>query len=262
MLRGEPIHLTDIWDPARVLDGGGATYYMTSLLDHPVLHPAHLAHMKYAGLGGAPVPAAVTERLTAHGITVYRSYGSTEHPSITGSHHSAPERKRLYTDGVPLTGVEVRLRDDGEILSRGPDLCLGYTDPELTARAFDDEAGTTRGHRRLDADGYLTITDRKSDMIIRGGENISATSPARLRARLHAPSSPPRSSLTLRTRQSRRHGAPPARSAARLWRAPSTGRAGQAEVAGGDPRGSRLPRTASGKVQKYVVRQDIAARQN
>jgi acyl-CoA synthetase len=116
VLRGEPVNLADVWDPARVLAlmadeglcvGGGATYYMTSLLDHPDFTPAHLAAMKYAGLGGAPVPAAVpaavTERLTAHGITVYRSYGSTEHPSVTGSHHTDPERKRLYTDGAPLT---------------------------------------------------------------------------------------------------------------------------------------------------------------
>lgn len=106
---------------------------------------------------------------------MYRSYGSTEHPSITGSHHTAPEAKRLFTDGAALPGVELRLGEDGEILSRGPDLCLGYTDPELTAAAFDDDGWYHTGDIGvLDADGYLTITDRKSDMIIRGGENISA----------------------------------------------------------------------------------------
>ena len=57
----------------------------------------------------------------------FRSYGSTEHPSITGSRWDAPKSKRLYTDGCPLSGVEVRLAQDGQILSRGPDLCLGYT---------------------------------------------------------------------------------------------------------------------------------------
>ncbi len=109
------------------------------------------------------------------GITVFRSYGSTEHPSITWSRHTAPEAKRLYTDGDALPGVEIRLAEDGEILSRGPDLCLGYTDDELTARAFDDEGWYRTGDVGvLDDDGYLTITDRKSDMIIRGGENISA----------------------------------------------------------------------------------------
>jgi acyl-CoA synthetase len=184
VLDGTPVHLIDVWDPARVLGlmsrdgltvGGGAPYFVTSLLDHPDFTPAHLARMKYAGLGGAPVPAAVTARLDGLGITVWRSYGSTEHPSITGCPPQAPAAKRLYTDGDALPGVEIRLAGDGEILSRGPDLCLGYTDPELTARAFDTGGWYHTGDLGvLDADGYLTITGRKSDLIIRGGENVSA----------------------------------------------------------------------------------------
>ena len=93
--------------------------------------------MPFAGLGGSPVPVAVTERATRLGIKVFRSYGSTEHPSITGCLLDEPEDKRLTTDGRALPGVEIRLDDDGEILSRGPDCCLGYTDPELTATVFD-----------------------------------------------------------------------------------------------------------------------------
>ena len=184
VLDGSPVHLADVWDPAQVLAlmrsagltvGGGAPYYMTSLLDHPDFTPEDVAYLKYAGLGGASVPAAVTTRLAGLGITVFRAYGSTEHPSITGSHYTAPECKRLYTDGATLPGVEIRLAADGEIFSRGPDLCLGYTDPALTARAFDDEGWYRTGDVGvLDEDGYLTITDRKSDIIIRGGENISA----------------------------------------------------------------------------------------
>ena len=108
-------------------------------------------------------------------MTVFRSYGSTEHPSITGSAHTAPRDKRLFTDGNPLPGVEVRLADDGEILSRGPDLCLGYTDDALTAKAFDGDGWYHTGDVGVfDEDGYLSITDRKADIIIRGGENISA----------------------------------------------------------------------------------------
>jgi acyl-CoA synthetase (AMP-forming)/AMP-acid ligase II len=155
--------------------GGGAPYYLTSLLDHPDFTPAHLAYLRYAGLGGAPVPVALTTRLAGLGITVFRSYGSTEHPSITGSRWDAPAAKRLYTDGDALPGVEIRLDGDGEIWSRGPDLCLGYTDPELTRRAFDADGWYRTGDVGvLDGDGYLTITDRKADVIIRGGENISA----------------------------------------------------------------------------------------
>ena len=89
------------------------------------------------------MPAAVTRRLADLGMFVFRSYGSTEHPSITGSRRSAPEDKRLYTDGNVRPGVEIRLGEDGEILSRGPDLCLGYTDDELTAGPSTTRAGTT-----------------------------------------------------------------------------------------------------------------------
>ena len=71
--------------------------------------------------------------------------------------------------------MELRLDEEGEIISRGPDCCVGYTDPELTARAFDEDGWYRTGDVGvLDDDGYLTITDRLSDVIIRGGENISA----------------------------------------------------------------------------------------
>jgi acyl-CoA synthetase len=135
VLHGLPVNIADGWDPARALAlmasdglavGGGPAYFMTSLLDHPDFTPGHLRYLRYAGLGGSPVPAAVTTRLASLGITVWRSYGSTEHPSITGSRHTAPERKRLYTDGNAMPGVEIRLADDGEIFSRGR-ICASAT---------------------------------------------------------------------------------------------------------------------------------------
>lgn len=124
---------------------------------------------------GHRCPRRSRSRLDDLGITVFRSYGSTEHPSITGSRVTAASDKRLFTDGDVLPGVEIRLAEDGEILSRGPELCLGYTDDALTAAAFDADGWYHTGDiGELDADGYLTITDRKADIIIRGGENISA----------------------------------------------------------------------------------------
>lgn len=184
VLTGKPVNLIDNWNPGEVLTlmerdgltlGGGPPYFVTSLLDHPDCTPAHRARIKCLGLGGSTVPAAVTRRLSDLGIIVFRSYGSTEHPSITGSSLDAPADKRLLTDGDPMPGVEIRLAPDGEICSRGPDLCLGYTDDALTAAAFDDDGWYHTGDIGvLDADGYLTITDRKADLIIRGGENISA----------------------------------------------------------------------------------------
>ena len=184
LLRDRPVNLVDVWDPGEVLRlmlaeglgmGGGATYFLTSLLDHPDFTDEHLALMPFAGLGGSTVPSAVTERAARLGIAVFRSYGSTEHPSITGASIDEPEPKRLHTDGHALPGVEMRLDEHGEISSRGPDCFAGYTDPALTASVFDDEGWYRTGDVGvLDDDGYLTITDRVSDIIIRGGENISA----------------------------------------------------------------------------------------
>ena len=196
LLRERSVHLLDVWDPGEVLRlmdeeglgvGGGATYFLTSLLDHPDFSPRHLAMMPFAGLGGSSVPVAVTERATRLGITVFRSYGSTEHPSITGCVLDDPEEKRLTTDGHLLPGVELRLDEDGEIVSRGPDCCVGYTDATLTATAFDGDGWYRTGDIGvLDGDGYLTITDRISDVIIRGGENISAQEIEELMATMEA----------------------------------------------------------------------------
>jgi acyl-CoA synthetase (AMP-forming)/AMP-acid ligase II len=276
VLEGAPVHLADVWDPTRVLAlmadagltvGGGAPYYITSLLDHPDFGPGHLSRMKYVGLGGTPVPAALTTRLADLGVTVFRSYGSTEHPSITGSRYTAPAAKRLFTDGNPLPGVEVRLVADGEILSRGPDLCLGYTDPALTARAFDAEGWYRTGDIGvLDEDGYLTITDRKADVIIRGGENISALEveetllamPGIAEAAVVAAADPrlgERAAAVVRLRPGHRL---PTMDELRAH----FGRAGLArpkwpeELHAVDD----FPRTPSGKVQKYLVRRNIAGR--
>jgi acyl-CoA synthetase (AMP-forming)/AMP-acid ligase II len=192
--RHDPIHLTDRWDPGRALEimveagiglGGGATIFLTSLLDHPSFGPRHIELIQSVGLGGSPVPAAVAERAEALGIKVTRAYGSTEHPSITGATPAEPQAKRNRTDGHVLEGVEIRIVDEegrdlragqaGEIWSRGPDLFAGYTDPALTARVVTGDGWYHTGDVGvLDEDGYLTITDRLSDVIIRGGLNLSA----------------------------------------------------------------------------------------
>jgi acyl-CoA synthetase (AMP-forming)/AMP-acid ligase II len=274
VLLGWPIHLLDTWDPARVLSlmaddglsvGGGTPYYVTSLLDHPSFTPAHLANMQYAGFGGAPVPPAVAERISAYGITVHRSYGSTEHPSITGSALTDPAAKRLYTDGKAKEGVEVRLADDGEVLSRGADLCLGYTDAALTAAMFDDEGWYHTGDLAvIDDDGYLTITGRKSDMIIRGGENISALEIEDLV--LSMPGVAEVAVVAAPDARLGEHAAAVLRMLpgavlptmeqlrAHLEAAGLTRQKWPEEIHGRDD----FPRTASGKVQKYLLRQEIA----
>jgi acyl-CoA synthetase (AMP-forming)/AMP-acid ligase II len=276
VLDGKPVNLADTWDPARMLalmasEGltvqGGAPYYLTSLLDHPDFTPQHLARIKYAGFGGAPVPAALTTRLGALGVTVFRSYGSTEHPSITGSHYTAPERKRLFTDGNARPGVEIRLDADGEILSRGPDLCLGYTDPALTAAAFDDDGWYRTGDIGvIDEDGYLTITDRKADIIIRGGENVGALEveevllgiPGIAEAAVVAAPDPrfgEHAAAVLRLKPGHRL---PAIDEMRdhLARAGLARQKWPEELHAVED----FPRTASGKVQKFILRAEIAKR--
>ena len=104
---------------------------------------------------------------------------------MTAGSIADPLDRRADTDGRLLAGNQIRLVDadgrdvptgrDGEILSRGPELFTGYTDPALNAAAFLPGGWFRTGDvGRTDADGYLTVTDRLKDIIIRGGENISA----------------------------------------------------------------------------------------
>lgn len=278
VLEGAPIDLCDVWDPGKVLDlieheglsiGGGPPYFVTSLMDHPGFTEAHLAKFTTVGLGGSTVPATVTRRLADLGLFVFRAYGSTEHPSITGSGASAPEDKRLFTDGDVRPGVEIRLGPDGEIFSRGPDLCLGYTDDELTAKAFDEDGWYRTGDIGvLDADGYLTITDRTADLIIRGGENISALEveevllamPAVIEAVVVAAPDERLGERVAAVLRIRSGAAMPTLSEVREhFERSGVARQKWPEELHEVPAGSDLPRTASGKVQKYLVRQSVQA---
>ncbi|RAV07137.1 AMP-dependent synthetase [Mycolicibacterium sp. GF69] len=279
VLEGATIDLCDVWDPGKVLKlmetegmsvGGGPPYFVTSLLDHPDCTDAHRSRFTTVGLGGSTVPAAVTRRLADMGFFVFRSYGSTEHPSITGSRPTAPEDKRLYTDGDPRPGVEIKLTEDGEILSRGPDLCLGYTDDEMTERAFDDEGWYHTGDIGvLDDDGYLTITDRKADVIIRGGENISALEveevllgmPSVAEAVVVAAPDErlgERAAAVLRIRAG--CAMPPLDEVRTHFKQAGVAIQKWPEELHEIPEGEDYPRTASGKVQKFVLREQVRAK--
>ena len=140
LVGGRPIYMIDGWDPPTVLDamveeqisaGSGSTYFFTSLLDCPGYGPEHVELMRYIGLGGSPIPNAVAERADELGISLVRSYGCTEHPSVTGSQHTDPKEKRIHTDGCPLEWVEVRTVDE-----EGHDVGVGSAgrDPHPRAR--------------------------------------------------------------------------------------------------------------------------------
>jgi cyclohexanecarboxylate-CoA ligase len=194
LLLGTPTVIMDAWDAAlaatlidrhAVTACGGAPVQLSGLLDQQALGSATLATLRECLTGAAPVPPSLIERAEAAGIVAFRSYGSSEHPTVSAGSIADPLGLRAGTDGRLLAGNEIRLVDadgrdvpdgrDGEILTRGPELFLGYTDPALNAAAFLPGGWFRTGDvGRTDADGYLTVTDRLKDIIIRGGENISA----------------------------------------------------------------------------------------
>jgi acyl-CoA synthetase (AMP-forming)/AMP-acid ligase II len=285
LVGGKAIYMIDGWDPPTVLAamleedisaGSGSTYFFTSLLDCPACTPEHVELMHFIGLGGSPIPDAVAERADELGISLVRAYGSTEHPSITGSEHEAPREKRIHTDGRPMEGVEIRTVDEdgndvgvgepGEILSRGPDRFAGYTDPALTAEAIEEGGWLHTGDIGIiDADGYLTITDRLKDIIIRGGENVSAAEVEQLLA--HMPGVAEVAVVAAPDERLGEHGcaffrmqdgaAAPDLDAVRahLSEAGMARQKWPEELRVVD----ELPRTPSGKIQKFVLRERLRA---
>jgi acyl-CoA synthetase (AMP-forming)/AMP-acid ligase II len=131
------------------------------------------------------VPSTLIERCAARGLNTFRSYGSSEHPTVTTGFPTDAMEKRLTTEGKAMAGSEMRFVNDdgddvaegadGEIVTRGSELFAGYFDSSLNAAAMLPGGWYRTGDiGHLDPDGYLVISDRKKDIIIRGGENISS----------------------------------------------------------------------------------------
>jgi acyl-CoA synthetase (AMP-forming)/AMP-acid ligase II len=190
---GGPAVLMDRWvpDPGvrlmadhRVQRTAGVPVFLNELLDAAKATGADLSALSGYMTGAANVPPSLVERASAAGIGVFRCYGSSEHPTVTASRPDDPLHARAYTDGAVLAGSEVRLLDDddrdvagvgeGEVITRGAELFAGYHDPSLNADAFVDGGWYRTGDIGRFEDGRLVITDRKKDIIIRGGENISS----------------------------------------------------------------------------------------
>ncbi|TPG36635.1 AMP-binding protein [Mycolicibacterium hodleri] len=194
VMTGKPLYVTDSWNPTAVLRamaaeglsaGSGSPLFLTSLLDDPHFTSAHADLMGEVVQGGSPVPQSLVRRATELGISVIKAYGSTEHPSVTATASVDAACHQVATVGQALLGVDLRAVDasgavcgsgvPGEIQTRGPDMFSGYLDATATRDAIDADGWFSTGDvGALDDQGYLTITDRKKDVIIRGGENISA----------------------------------------------------------------------------------------
>jgi acyl-CoA synthetase (AMP-forming)/AMP-acid ligase II len=165
----------------------GATPFLKELVAEVEARQAALSSLRLFMSGGAPVPPELIHRANQvlPGCMTFRVYGSSEAPTITLGIRSQAERELgASTDGRivnhdvrltdPQTGSPVQDDAEGEICSRGPELMLGYTDWRQTQESFDADGYFRTGDlgRYVNGD-YLCVSGRKKDLIIRGGENIS-----------------------------------------------------------------------------------------
>ena len=177
----------ELIDRFQVSSTVAATPFLHELCDAAAASGRTLPSFRRFACGGAAVPADLVRSANgrlAHPCA-FRVYGSSEVPLATqGCLPEDDPELAATTDGKPLdydlqivddAGTAVAAGHDGEILARGPAMFLGYLDPAQTAEAITDDGFFRTGDiGHLTADGALVITGRKKDLIIRGGENISA----------------------------------------------------------------------------------------
>ena len=198
---GMPVVVHESFDPAAVnhaIDHEGVTVIsvVTNMLARMLdqrQDKGYPASLRSVLIGGGPVPPPLLERCAAAGIPVVQTYGLTETASQAVTLAAGDALRKLGSAGKPLPGVELKISpksdeenqpakamkprsraaSTGEILLRGGNVTPGYEGrPEETARAWRDGWFHTGDIGRVDEEGYLYVLDRRSDLIISGGENI------------------------------------------------------------------------------------------
>ncbi len=176
MQRWNPDHALDLIERERVTYMVGPPTFFISMMQSPAFSTERVASLRLISSGGAGVaPAFVEAASQAFGAVVKRTYGSTEAPSVATSAAGDGEASARDYDGRAVANAELHIGAQRELLVRGPEVCVGYLDAQHTQAAFDNDGWFHTGDTaELTVDGWLSITGRLSDVIIRGGENISA----------------------------------------------------------------------------------------
>jgi acyl-CoA synthetase (AMP-forming)/AMP-acid ligase II len=170
------------------LAGAGTAFHQAYLAAQQAAPERIFPALRALPGGGAPKPPALHAECKRRlgGVGIVSGYGLTECPIIAMNTVRDPDAKLAHTEGranppgaeiavVAPDGRTLAAGEEGELRVRGPQLCLGYLDPALDAEAFDAQGRFRTGDLgRVDADGYVVITGRQKDVIIRKGENISA----------------------------------------------------------------------------------------
>lgn len=193
---GASVVLMDRWnaaDAVRLIESfqitlsNGATPFLAELVAQLEASGQQLPSLRLFATGGAPVPSNLVLRASQllPNCRIFRAYGCSEAPTISlGLAQNDPPELGMNTDGLIYnhevrivdieTGITLEPGHSGEILTRGPEVMLGYTSARHTTDAFDEDGFFRTGDIGLvDGNGYITITGRKKDLIIRGGENLS-----------------------------------------------------------------------------------------
>lgn len=280
---GLRVTLMEKWDAAKAVElidehridfTISATPFLQELVEEAERAGTRLPSLKIFACGGAAVPPELIRR--ANNVFVncraFRAFGSSECPMVTQGVLDDPELAAT-TDGrifdwdvkvVDAEGKRLPAGSEGEILARGPSLFRGYTSAEANRESFDEEGYFRTGDLgTVTADGLLTITGRKKDIIIRGGENLSAKE---IEDALHEHPAVREAAVIAMPHQRLGEGV------CAYLIAKGSSRPDQAELSRyfldrGLARQKiperveyvdKLPKTASGKVQKHILREMIA----